>query len=181
MKGKSEIFIVLIICTIIFIISLYCYSLLFIGNSMIQKDVKIEYGNSTGYIFCTVESTDSWEDYLRQYPELEVYTPPEYYTNTAIVSVANNKSWIIVHNHDIPHGSIVIKGVVVYNNAISRYSGIIKVEEMPNYPWPHWMLINRDIIRAVTFLIFIFWVSLVYICLSEWWRGGDENRKVNKW
>lgn len=181
MKEKSKIFTTLVICTIIFIISLYCYSLLFIGNSMIQKDVKIENGNSTGYIFCTVESTDSWEDYLRQYPELEVYTPPEYYTNTAIVSVASNKSWIIVHNHDIPHDHIVIKGEVEYNNTISNYSGIIKVNEMPPYYCFHLELIkNRDIIRAFTVLIFIFWVSLVYISLSEWWRGGDENRKVNK-
>jgi hypothetical protein len=147
---------------------------------MIQKDVKIESGNSTEYIFCTIESTDSWKDYLRQYPELEVYTPPENYTNTAIVSVANNKSWIIVYNHDIPHGSIVIKGEVVYNDAISRYSGIIKVKEMPNYSWPSLMLIkNRDVMRAVMFLIFILCVSLVYISLSEWRRGvKDKNRKI---
>ena len=180
MKEKSKVFLFLVIFTCLLIISIHCYSLLFIGDDMIQKDVKIEDGNSTEYIFCTVESTDSWEDYLRQDPELGVYTPPENYTNTAIVSVDNNKSWVIVYNHDIPHGSIVIKGEVVYNDAIGRYSGIIKVEEMPNYPWPHWMVINRDIIRAVTFLIFIFWISLVYISLSEWWRGGDENRKVNK-
>ncbi|MEA2076149.1 MAG: hypothetical protein U9O85_10580 [Euryarchaeota archaeon] len=146
---------------------------------MIQKNVKIEYGNTTEYIFCTVKDTDSWGDCLRQYPELEVYTPPEYYTNTAIVSVANNKSWIIVHNHDIPHGPIVIKGEVMYNNAISNYSGIIKVKEMPFYScFPLELIKNREITRAFTVLIFIFWIALVCISLSEWRRGvKDENRK----
>jgi len=169
MKEKNKIFWFLILCTFILIISLYCYSSLFIGISMIQKDVKIASGNSTEYIFCTVASIDSWEDYLRQDPKLGAYTPPENYTNTAIVSVDNNKRWIIVYNHDIPFSSIVIKGEVVYNDAISRYSGIVKVKEMRFYSWPSLMLIkNRDVIRAVTFLIFIFWVSLGYISLSEW-------------
>ena len=170
MKEKNKIFWFLILCTFILIISLYCYSSLFIGISMVQKDVKIASGNSTEYIFCTVASTDSWGDYLRQDPELEVYTPPEDYTNTAIIKcVDNDKRWIIIYNHNIPFSSIVIKGEVVYNDAISRYSGIVKVKEMRFYSWSSLMLIkNRDVIRAVTFLIFIFWVSLGYISLSEW-------------
>lgn len=175
MKEKSRIFIILVLCTIILIVSFYCYSLLFIGDSMIQKDVKIKYGNSTEYIFCTVESTDSWEDYLRQDPNLGVYEPPENYTNTAIVSVGNNKRWIIVYNHDIPYDSIVIRGEIVYNGAISGYSGIIKVKEMHFYScFPLMLLKNRNVIRAVTFLIFLFWVALVYISLSEWRRGWWE-------
>ncbi len=136
---------------------------------MIQKDVKIGLSNSTEYTLCTVESTDSWEDYLKQDTKLGGYTPSKNHTNTAIVRVDNNKRWIIVYNHDIPHGSIVIRGQVVYNGAISRYSGIIKVYEMRFYSCLPLMLIkNRDFIRAVTFLISIFLVSLVYISLSEW-------------
>lgn len=182
MKDKSKILAILLICSIIFITSLCCYSQLFIAGGMIQKDVKIGYSIYMKYAtLCTVESTDSWGDYLRQDPELEVYTPPKDYTSTAIISVDNDKRWIIVYNHDIPHGSFVIWGEVVYNGTISRYSGIIKVKEMRFYSgFPLMLIKNRDIIRFVTFLIFIFWVSLVYISLSEWRRGGDENRKVNK-
>lgn len=173
MKEKRKLFCSLIICTIIFIIALYCYSSLFIEGEMIQKDVKIDilnpiYENSTYFFFCTVESTDSWEDYLRQDPDLKVYTPPANYTDAAEIRVENDNKWLIVYNHDIPHDDIVIRGEVVYKDTISRYSGIIKVNERHPYPGYSLLLIkNRDIIRSLTFLSILFWVSLLYISLSE--------------
>lgn len=171
MKDKNKILVVFIACTVILLISLHCYYSLFIGSNIIQKDVKIASGKSTYYFLCTVESTDSWEDYSKQKPEFVAYTPPENYTDTAIVSVDNNERWIIIYDHDVPFSSIVISGEIVYKGTISEYSGIIMVKDMRNYSWPHLMLIkHRDITRFVTFLIFIFWISLLYISLSEWSR-----------
>lgn len=185
MKDRDKLVIIFIMCTGILIISLYCYSSLFIGSNMIQNNVKFDplnveyinsthiffYKNSTHFFVCTVESTDSWEDYLKQEPGFGVYTPPENYTDTAIVGVENNEKWIIIYDHDIPFSSIVIRGEIVYTGTISEYSGIIMVKDMPNYSWPHMILIkHRDITRFATFLIFIFWISLLYISLSEWSR-----------
>lgn len=171
MEDKSKVLWSIMICTSILLIAFYCYSLLFVGVNIIQNEVKIASGNSTQYIFCTVETTDSWVGYLKENPELEVYTPPDNYTNTAIVHLDNNERWIIVYDHDIPFSSIVVRGEIVYRGTISEYSGIIMVKVMPNYSWPHLMLIkHREITRFVTFLIFIFWISLLYISLSEWSR-----------
>jgi len=84
---------------------------------------------------------------------------------------STRQKWIIIYDHDIPFGSIVIRGEIVYKGAVSDYSGIILVKDMPNYSWPHLMLIkHRDITEFVTLLIFIFWISLLFISLSEWSR-----------
>lgn len=176
MNERDKLVIIFILLTCILIISLSCYSLLFIRNNIIQKEIgtKTMY-SQTEYILCTVESTDSLEDYLKQKPEMVEITLPDNYTDAAVVRTDNNEKWIIIYNHDIPFSSIVIKGLIVYSTisdyTISEYSGIIVVTDMPNYSWPHLMLIKyRNITRFLTFLIFTFWISLLYISLSEWSR-----------
>ncbi|MBN1763073.1 MAG: hypothetical protein JW878_08380 [Methanomicrobia archaeon] len=74
---------------------------------MIQKDIKIVSGNSTYYSFLGIKDKDSWEDFSNQDPELGIYTPPEHFTNAAIVNCDNGESWVIVYNHDIPSDSVM--------------------------------------------------------------------------